>query len=79
MKKLFIIVFLLIVFVGLIGNAAKIDNDYLDKSGVISHSLSDSLTSSDSQESVWMDQRRLMTLGFLFGTGLVGLLIIRRK
>ncbi len=79
MKKLFIIVFLLIVFVGLIGNAAKIDNDYLDKSNVASHSLSNNLISSDSQESVWVDQRQLMTLGLLFGTGLVGLLIIRRK
>ena len=79
MKKLFIIVFLLIVFVGLIGNAAKIDNDYLDKSGVVSQSFSTDMVSSDSQESVWMDQRRLLTLGFLFGTGLVGLLVIRRK
>ncbi len=79
MKKLFIIVFLLIVFVGLIGNAAKIDNDYLDKSNVASQSLSNNLISSDSQESVWVDQRQLMTLGLLFGTGLVGLLIIRRK
>jgi hypothetical protein len=79
MKKLFIIVFLLIVFVGLIGNAAKIDNDYLDKSGVASQPFSNNLISSDSQESVWVDQRRLMTLGILFGTGLVGLLIIRRK
>ena len=79
MKKLFIIVFLLIVFVGLIGNAAKIDNDYLDKSGVVSQPFSNDMVSSDSQESVWMDQRRLLTLGFLFGTGLVGLLVIRRK
>ncbi len=79
MKKLFIIVFLLIVFVGLIGNAAKIDNDYLDKSNVASQSLSNSLISSDSQESAMIDQRQLMTLGLLFGTGLVGLLIIRRK
>ena len=79
MKKLFIIAFLLIVFVGLIGNAAKIDNDYLDKSGVASQPLSNSLISSDSQESAWIDQRQLMTLGFLFGTGLVGLLIVRRK
>ena len=79
MKKLFIIVFLLIVFVGLIGNAAKIDNDYLDKSGVVSQPFSNDMVSSDSQESLWMDQRRLLTLGFLFGTGLVGLLVIRRK
>jgi hypothetical protein len=79
MKKLFIIAFLLIVFVGLIGNAARIDNDYLDKSSVVSQSLPNSLISSDSQESVWLDQRQLMTLGLLFGTGLVGLLIIRRK
>ena len=79
MKKLFIIAFLLIVFVGLIGNAAKIDNDYLDKSGVASQTLSNSLISYDTQESAWLDQRQLMTLGLLFGTGLVGLLIIRRK
>jgi len=79
MKKLFIIVFLLIVFVGLIGNAAKIDNDYLEKQNVTSQSLSNNLISSDSQESGWVDQRQLMTLGLLFGTGLVGLLIIRRK
>ena len=79
MKKLFIIVFLLIVFVGLIGNAAKIDNDYLDKSGVASQSLSNSLISYDSQESVRVDQHQLMIFGLLFGTGLVGLLIIRRK
>ena len=79
MKKLFIIVFLLIVFVGLIGNAAKIDNDYLDKSGVVSQPFSNDMVSSDSQESAWIDQRRLLTLGFLFGTGLVGLLVIRRK
>ncbi|MDA9762033.1 hypothetical protein N9C84_03075 [Desulfobacterales bacterium] len=79
MKKLFIIVFLLIVFVGLIGNAAKIDNDYLDKSGVVSQPFSNDMVSPDSQESAWIDQRRLLTLGFLFGTGLVGLLVIRRK
>ena len=79
MKKLFIIVFLLIVFVGLIGNAAKIDNDYLDKSGVVSQPFSNDMVSSNSQESAWIDQRRLVTLGFLFGTGLVGLLVIRRK
>jgi len=79
MKKLFIIVFLLIVFVGLIGNAAKIDNDYLDKSSVTSQPLSNSLISYDSQESARIDQRQLITLGFLLGTGLVGLLIIRRK
>jgi uncharacterized membrane protein len=79
MKKLFIIVFLLIVFVGLIGNAAKIDNDYLDKSSVASQSLSNNLISYDSQESVRVDQRQLMIFGLLFGTGLVGLLIIRRK
>ena len=79
MKKLFIIAFLLIVFVGLIGNAAKIDNDYLDKSSVVSQTLSNSLISYDTQESAWMDQRQLMILGLLFGTGLVGLIIIRRK
>ena len=79
MNKLFIIVFLLVVFVGLIGNAAKIDNDYLDKSGVAPQPFSTNLVSSDSQDPAWIDQRRLMTLGFLFGTGLVGLLIIRRK
>lgn len=79
MKKLFIIVFLLIVFVGLIGNAAKVDNDYLDKSSVASQSISSNLISSGSQESSWIDQRRLVTLGFLFGTGLVGLFIVRRK
>jgi hypothetical protein len=79
MKKLFIIVFLLIVFAGIIGNAARIDNDYLNNSSVVSQSLPNSLISSDSQESVWLDQRQLMTLGLLFGTGLVGLLIIRRK
>lgn len=79
MKKLFIIVFLLIVFVGLIGNAAKIDNDYLDKSGVASQTLSNNLISYDSQGSTLVDQRQLMILGLLLGTGLVGLLIIRRK
>ena len=79
MKKLFIIAFLLIVFIGLIGNAAKIDNDYLDKSNVALHPLSNSLISYDTQESAWIDQRKLITLGLLFGTGLVGLLIIRRK
>jgi|GEM_PF-6788938 len=79
MKKLFIIVFLLIAFIGLIGNAAKIDNDYLDKPGVASQSSSNSLISYDSQESVRVDQRQLMIFGLLFGTGLVGLLIIRRK
>ena len=79
MKKLFIIVFLLIVFVGLIGNAAKIDNDYLDKSSATLQPLSNSLIFSDSQESARVDQRQLMIFGLLFGTGLVGLLIIRRK
>jgi hypothetical protein len=79
MKKLFIIVFLLIVFVGLIGNAAKIDNDYLDNSGVASQTLSNSLISYDSQGSTLVDQRQLMILGLLLGTGLVGLLIVRRK
>ena len=79
MKKLFIIVFLLIAFVGLIGNAAKIDNDYLEKPGVALQSSSNSLISYDSQESVRVDQRQLMIFGLLFGTGLVGLLIIRRK
>ncbi len=79
MKKLFIIAFLLIVFVGLIGNAARIDNDYLDKSSDALQPLSNNLISYDTQESAWIDQRKLMTLGLLFGTGLVGLLIVRRK
>ena len=79
MKKLFIMVFLLIVFVGLIGNAARIDNDYSDKQTIASSSLSGNLISSDTQESAQVDQRQLITLGLLFGTGLVGLLIIRRK
>ena len=79
MKKLYIILFLLIVFVGFIGNAARIDNDALNMSSVALQPLSDSVLSQDSQESTGMDQQQLLTLGLLFGTGLVGLLIIRRK
>jgi len=79
MKKLCIILFLLFVLVGFIANAAKIGNDYLGSSSVELSSLSDNQFSPDSQESVRMDQQGLLTLGLLIGTGLVGLLMIRRK
>ena len=79
MKKLYIILFLLIVLVGFIGNAARIDNDYLDNSVVTLPSLSDNQFFSGTQEPMRMDSQGLLTLGLLFGTGLIGLLIVRRK
>ena len=79
MKKLFIIVFLLVVFVGLIGNAAKIENDYLDNSSAALQPVSGGVFSHDSQGSIGVNQEGFLTLGLLLGTGLVGLFIIRRK
>ncbi len=79
MKKLYFIIFFSLILVGLIGNAAKIENDYLDRSDVAVQSLSEDVFSNGSQEKLRLDQQQLMTLGLLFGTGLVGLLIIRRK
>jgi len=79
MKQLYFIIFLLIILVGFVGNAARIDNDYMDKSQVVSSPLSQDILSTDSQGPVQLDQQQLLTLCFLFGTGLVGLLIIRRK
>ena len=71
--------FLFIIFVGFIGNAARIDNDYLDSSAVRLPSISDNQFFPGAQEPMRMDPQGLLTLGLLFGTGLVGLLIIRRK
>ena len=79
MKKLYIILFLLMVLIGFIGNAAKIGNDYLDNSGVTVPAITDDQFSIDNQRLIRMDPQRLSTLGILLGTGLVGLLIVRRK
>lgn len=79
MKKLYFIIFFSLILVGLIGNAAKIENDYLDNSVVSVQPLADDVFSSVSQERMRVDQQPLITLVLLFGTGLVGLLIVRRK
>ena len=79
MKKLFIIVFLLVIFIGLIGYTGKVENESLEASGVVSQAFSSDVLVNNSKESIRMDQQQLLTLILLFGAGLVGLLIIRRK
>ena len=79
MKKLFIIVFLLVIFIGLIGYTGKVENESLEASGVVSQAFSSDVLVNNSKESIRMDQQQLLTLVLLFGAGLVGLLIIRRK
>ena len=79
MKKLFIIVFLLVIFIGLIGYTGKIENETLETSGVVSQAFSSDVFVNNSKEPIRMDQQQLLTLILLFGAGLVGLLIIRRK
>lgn len=79
MKKFYFIIFLLIVVIGVLGYAAKIENSYLDNSGVASSSLAEDIFSQDYREPVRLDYQNLITLGILLGTGLIGLIIIRRK
>ncbi len=78
MKKLYIIIFLFIVLIGIIGYAAKLENEYLDPSSALQQITSSDILTQKSQESIRMDQQ-LLTFGLLFGAGLVGLLIVRRK
>jgi hypothetical protein len=79
MKKLYIILFLLVFCIGFVGYAARIENEYFDTSSVALQAFSNNLFSYNSQESMLMNQEQLLTLGFLFGAGLIGLIIIRRK
>jgi hypothetical protein len=79
MKKLFIIVFLLVIFVGLIGYTGKIENQSLEASDFVSQAYSSDEFVDNTKESIRTDQQQLLTLILLFGAGLVGLLIIRRK
>jgi len=78
MKKVFVIVFLFIVFIGIIGYAAKLENKNLDTSPVVQQAVSDNLFTQTMQDTIKMDQQ-LLVFGLLLGAGLVGLLIVRRK
>jgi len=78
MKKVFVIVFLFIVFIGIIGYAAKLENKNLDTSPVVQQAVSDNLFTQTMQDTIKMDQQ-LLIFGLLLGAGLVGLLIVRRK
>ena len=79
MKKLHFIIFLLIIVVGVIGYAAKIENSYLEDPKAAVSTLAEDIFSHDYQEPVRLDYQKLVTLGLLLGTGLIGLIIIRRK
>ena len=78
MKKLFIIVFLFIVLIGIIGYAAKLENEYMDRSPIAQQVVPNDLYSQKSQDTMQMDQQ-LLVFGLLLGAGLVGLLIVKRK
>jgi len=79
MKNFFIIFFLLVIFIGLIGYTGKVENESIEASGVVSQAFSSDVSVNNTKESIRMDQQQLLTLVLLFGAGLVGLLIIRRK
>jgi uncharacterized protein YxeA len=78
MKKIFIIVFLFIVLIGIIGYAAKLENEYLSAPPNAQQTMSNDWVSQKSQDSMQMDQQ-ILVFGLLLGAGLVGLLIVRRK
>ena len=78
MKKFYIIIFLFVVLIGIIGYAAKLENEYMDSSSALQQIASSDVLTQKSQESIRIDQQ-LLTFGLLLGAGLVGLLIVRRK
>ena len=79
MKNFFVIIFILVIFVGLIGYTGKVENASIEASGVVSQAFSSDVFVNNSKESIRVEQQQLLTLILLFGAGLVGLLIIRRK
>lgn len=79
MKKISIILFLIILIIGVVGYAAKIGNDYLDHSNTASQPISSSMFSENVGELNSSGQPQLLTLAILLGTGLVGIVFVRRK
>ena len=79
MKKLFGILFLVITVVTVVASAAKIDTNYQDLSNAATGPVSKSLFAEKAQHSGNINRMQPLTFAFLFGTGLAGLILIRRK
>jgi hypothetical protein len=79
MKKISIIIFLGIMVIGVLGYAGRLGNDYLGHSTGALQPLSDSIIFQSSQEVKSSEPLQTLTFAVLFGTGLVGMVIIRRK
>ena len=77
MRKIYIGIFLAVILVSLIGNAAKIENDYISHS--VRRQVTDIQFSDDSLDSTSLGKQQFLTISLLLGAGLVGLLVIRRK
>jgi len=79
MKQLLSIIFLGIMVVAVVAYAARIDTNYQDLSNAGAEPLSKSLISEKVQDSETINRMQPLTFAFLFGTGLAGLILIRRK
>ena len=79
MKKIPVILFLVMMFVGVVGYAGRLHNDYLDHSTAVLQPLSNSILSENPQGVKRTEPMQSLTFAILFGTGLVGMVIIRRK
>lgn len=65
--------------VGVVGYAGRIENDYLDHSHEVLQPLSSAVFSENPQGTERSNQMQSLTFAILFGTGLVGMVIIKRK
>lgn len=65
--------------IGVVGYAGRIENDYLDHSQEMLQPLSRAVFSENPQGTERSNQMHALTFAVLFGTGLVGMVIIRRK
>jgi hypothetical protein len=79
MKKLLSIIFLGIMVVAVVTYAARLDTHYQDLSNAATNPLTKSLLSEKPSDSKNINRMQPLTFAFLFGTGLAGLVLIRRK
>ena len=79
MKKILGILFFVIMVVAVVVYAAKIETNYQDLSNAATGPVSKSLLAEKAQHSGNINRMQPLTFALLFGTGLAGLIMIRRK